>query len=152
VQPATAADTPTDAYPDLTSAWDEFFRSVRRARGRAAGEPGGLSMPQFHLLDALGSLPEARCGELAEAAGVAASTASRMIDTLEREGMVERRSSTCDRRAVEVVLTEAGAAAHARKREDVEAKLSRMFGSLSPGERESAEQLLRRLAVLIDEL
>jgi DNA-binding MarR family transcriptional regulator len=149
---AAAADAATNPYPELTDAWEEFFASVRRARGRAARNDGELSLPQYHLLAALSDQGAARCGELAESAGVAASTASRMLDTLVREGLVDRCESPEDRRAVRIALTERGAAAHARKRAEVEEKLTRMFGSLEPDERESAERLLRRFAVLIDEL
>lgn len=152
MEPASATQPTETGYSELTRAWNGFFASVRRARGRAARRDGELSLPQYHLLDALRSLPDPRCGELAEAAGVAASTVSRMIDTLVRDGLVERRGSATDRRAVQIVLTERGAELHARKREEVEAKLTRMFGSLSPAERESAQRLLERLAVLIDEL
>jgi DNA-binding MarR family transcriptional regulator len=140
------------AYPELTAAWNEFFASVRRARGRAARNAGGLSLPQYHLLEAVDSLPEPRCGEVAESAGIAASTASRMIDTLVRDGLVERREASCDRRAIEVVLTEQGSAALGCRRDEVEGKLARLFGELSPDERDSAESLLRKLADLIDEL
>jgi DNA-binding MarR family transcriptional regulator len=139
-------------YPELTAAWNEFFASVRRARGRAARNAGGLSLPQYHLLEAVDSLPEPRCGEVAESAGIAASTASRMIDTLVRDGLVERREASCDRRAIEVVLTEQGSAALGCRRDEVEGKLARLFGELSPDERDSAESLLRKLADLIDEL
>ena len=139
-------------HPELIAAWSEFFASVRRARGRAARNEGELSLPQYHLLEALSSLPQPRCGELAEAAGVAASTASRMLDTLVREGLVERCEAPGDRRAVQIALTERGAGELTRKRAEVEAKLTRMFGSLSAAEREGAERLLLRLTVLIDEL
>src|SRR3954465_8861782 len=145
MEPATTDTTIHEApYPELTGAWNEFFASVRRARGRAARDAGGLSLPQYHLLEALDSLPEPRCGEVAEAAGIAASTASRMIDTLVRDGLVERTESTCDRRAIQVGLTERGNDALGCRREEVEGKLARMFGELSDDERESAERLLRR--------
>lgn len=89
---------------------------------------------------------------LAEAAGVSAPTASRMLDGLEREGIVERRPSPEDRRAVEIALTDHGRELHAQKREQVAAKRAAVFESLSPAERESAEHLLRRLAEVIEEL
>jgi DNA-binding MarR family transcriptional regulator len=152
MEPHSATEAAGTAYPELTEAWTGFFAAVRRARGRAASSDGELSLPQYHLLDALLSLPDPRCGEVAEAAGVAASTASRMIDTLERDGLVERRESAADRRVVEVVITARGTELHERKRVDVEAKLDRMFGSLAPAERENAERLLRRLGELVDEL
>ena len=75
-----------------------------------------------------------------------------MIDGLEREGIVVRRPSPDDRRAVEVVITDRGRELHARKREMVQEKRAALFGSLSESERENAEHLLRRLAEVIDEL
>jgi DNA-binding MarR family transcriptional regulator len=152
MEPETARRPADTAHPELTAAWTGFFAAVRRARGRAARGDDELTLPQYHLLDALLSLPDPRCGEVAEAAGVAASTASRMIDTLERDGLVERRASPADRRAVEIVITARGAELHERRRVEIEAKLERMFGSLSPAERDSAERLLRRLGELVDEL
>ena len=98
------------------------------------------------------AVPGARCGELAEAAGIAAPTASRMIDSLERSGIVTRVHSTEDRRAVTISLTPEGRRKHERKRAEKEAKLAEMFNSLSESERDGAEHLLRRLAVLVEEL
>ena len=137
----------------LQAAWDEFFSAIRRAKGRAARQHGTeLTGPQLHLLDALADRPAARCGELAEAAGVAAPTASRMIDSLERSGIVTRRHSTEDRRAVTISLTPEGRRQHAAKRALHEAKRAELFSSLSDTERENAEHLLRRLAELIEEM
>ena len=75
-----------------------------------------------------------------------------MLDGLEREGIVERRPSSEDRRAVEIALTDRGRELHALKREQVAAKRAALFASLSPTERESAEHLLKRLAEAIEEL
>ena len=97
-------------------------------------------------------MPGARCGELAEAAGIAAPTASRMIDSLERAGIVTRRHSTEDRRAVTVALTTEGRKQYEHKRALHEAKRAELFVSLSDAERENAEHLLRRLAGLIEEM
>lgn len=137
----------------LDVAWDEFFSAVRRARGRAAKQHGvELTLPQLHLLDAIENVPDARCGALAEAVGIAAPTASRMIDGLERQGIVERRASPDDRRAIDISITEHGRDLHERKKALVASKRAELFGSLSPAERESAEHLLRRLAEVIEEL
>lgn len=151
---ATAATTPDRTeLAGLQSAWDEFFSAIRRAKGRAARQHGTeLTLPQLHLLEALDALPGARCGELAEAAGIAAPTASRMIDSLERAGIVTRRHSTQDRRAVTVSLTAEGRRQYEYKRALHEAKRAELFSSLSDTERANAEHLLRRLGGLIEEM
>src|SRR3954449_4693559 len=94
----------------FTQAWDEFFAAVRRARGRAAqaSQPGTLTLAQYQLLAALGDATEMSAGDLAVAGGVAAPTATRMLASLERDGIVARRRSNSDGRRVRVSLTEDG--------------------------------------------
>jgi MarR family transcriptional regulator, organic hydroperoxide resistance regulator len=73
-----------------------------------------------------------------------------MLDGLARDGLVERRHSEADRRAVLVSLTDEGAelveTAHARAEE----WRSRVFESLEPAEREQAARLLSRLADVLE--
>jgi MarR family transcriptional regulator, organic hydroperoxide resistance regulator len=149
--PPTAASA--DPLTELNHAWDGFFGAIRRAKGRASRQHGSeLTLPQVHLLEPLAGGASARIGELAEAAGVAAPTASRMIDSLEREGIVARRRADGDRRATAVELTPTGGELYASKRADMQSKRNEIFGSLSATEREQAAHLLRRMAELIDEL
>ena len=75
-----------------------------------------------------------------------------MLDGLARAGFVERRTSSADRRVVEIDLTEAGGRVVRRKRARMAAKRRALYDSLAPAEREQAERLLRRLAGLIEEL
>jgi DNA-binding MarR family transcriptional regulator len=138
---------------ELNVAWDDFFGAIRRAKGRASQQHGSeLTLPQVHLLEPLAGGRSARLGELAAAAGVAAPTASRMIDSLEREGLVARGSADDDRRAIAIALTARGEELYARKREEIRRKRNEIFGSLSEDEREQAAHLLGRMAELIDEL
>jgi len=137
----------------LNAAWDGFFAAVRRAKGRAARQHGSeLTLPQFHLLAPLADGGATRLGELADAAGVAAPTASRMVDSLEREGLVTRVDASDDRRAIAVELTAHGLALYERKRREHQAKRNEVFEGLSAAEREQAAHLLGRMAELIDEL
>ena len=142
-----------DAGDALGAAWEEFFSAARRARGRAAlrGE-GGLSPAQLHLLRALAEKPRSRIGELAEAAGVAPPTATRMLDGLERDGIVRRVPSAHDRRAVEVELTGPGERVLATREEEVAERRRKVFASLSARERRETERVLHRLTGLVEEL
>jgi MarR family transcriptional regulator, organic hydroperoxide resistance regulator len=138
---------------EFAAAWEAFFRAVRRAKGRAGAQPPehGLSVAQYHLLAPLG------CGEpltvraLAESAAVAPPTATRMLDGLERDGVVTRTPLATDRRCVHVDLTEAGRAALAQTESAVRDARARVAASLSPAEREQAAALLRRLALVVEE-
>jgi MarR family transcriptional regulator, organic hydroperoxide resistance regulator len=140
------------ATDQLTAAWETFFRTTRRLRARAGRFPGdGLSLPQYHLLEALRTADELTVGELAESAGVAAPTATRMLDCLARDGYVVRRHSETDRRAVLVSLTPAGTSAVEAAHEEVEAFRRRVFDALEPAEREQAAVLLARLSDVLEE-
>ena len=90
-------------------------------------------------------------GVLAEAAGVAPPTATRMLDCLARDGHVTRRHSEEDRRSVLVSLTPAGRVAVEAAHEQVTAWRRRVFESLEIRERERAAALLARLSEAMEE-
>lgn len=138
---------------DFSTAWEEFFRAVRRAKGRAAAQPpaDGLSPAQFQLLAPLAHEPSQTIRALAEAAGVAAPTATRMLDGLERDGQVTRSPAVHDRRCVSVELTDTGRHALEVTAAALEDAKRRISESLDPADRAAASALLRRLAALVEE-
>ena len=144
--------TPAADVAAFAAALDDFRRASTRARGRLAAE-GDLTLSQYHLLEPLlDADAPLGVGELACAAGVSAPTATRMLAGLERDGLVERRTCTRDRRVVRVGLTDDGAERMKRKRERIGARHEELFRSLEPGERAQAARLLERLAAAIEEL
>jgi DNA-binding MarR family transcriptional regulator len=147
--PTTTGETEVAAF---AAAIDDFMRAAGRARGRLAGE-GDLSLSQYHLLTPL-LVADAPLGvgELATAAGVSAPTATRMLSGLERDGIVERRACTRDRRVVRVGLTGAGTERMVAKRDRIRARREQLYRSLEAGEREQAARLLHRLAAAIEDL
>jgi len=150
--PTRTTSTTASDVAAFAAALDDFRRASSRARGRLASE-GDLSLSQYHLLEPLLAADEALgVGELACAAGVSAPTATRMLSTLERAALVERRSCTSDRRVVRVALTEEGAERMGRKRERIQTRHEELFRSLEPGERAQAARLLERLAAAIEGL
>lgn len=144
---------PAAQTTDFADSLEAFFRAVRRARGRAArADEGALSISQYHLLDPLareGALP---VGALAEEAGIAAPTATRMLDGLVRAGYVTRAASDHDRRVVLVGLTAEGERVLAARRERVAAARRRIQAQLTPEERRQAAVLLQRLAEAVEDL
>jgi MarR family transcriptional regulator, organic hydroperoxide resistance regulator len=138
---------------EFERAWNDFFAAVRRARGRAARDLGpGISLAQYQVIASLEDEGPRTVGELACAAGVATPTATRMLDTLVREGIVERQSSSADRRVVSVRLTGKGRRQVRAKRKIVAEKRRVVYESLSPRERRDAAALLGRLAEVIEHL
>lgn len=160
--PGTRRAAPTSAGPQLEAdlafrgfsrAFDRFAQAVRRTRGRISRDDGlELTLSQYHLLEALEEAAELPVGRVAEAAGVAPPTATRMLDSLERTGTVRRAHSSDDRRVVMVALTDEGRRLVRKKRRAVEQVRRAMFERLDPTERESAERLLSRLAEAMEEV
>ena len=142
-----------DTHARFSAAWESLFRTTRRLRARAhlfAGE-SGMSLAQYHVLAPLRDVPELAVGELAEAAGVAPPTATRMLDCLARDGYITRRHSETDRRSVLVSLTADGEQAVERAHGIVEAWRRDVFERLEPTEREQAVVLLERLTQVMEE-
>jgi DNA-binding MarR family transcriptional regulator len=142
-----------DEIETFLESFDAFAQAVRRARGvRSPASPDALTLSQYGLVAPLLESSGARVQELASQAGVTAPTATRIIDTLERRGLVVRDRAHRDRRAVQVQLTRTGRAALASQHEWLRGRQRSMFEELSDGERALAPHLLARLATLVDEL
>jgi DNA-binding MarR family transcriptional regulator len=138
---------------EFMEAFDSFARAVRRARGATTPANGhGLTLSQYALLQPLSAGGPARVRDLADQAGIAPSTASRILDVLERRAIVLRTRHNGDRRAVEVSLTRAGADVLRSEDEWLRGRRLAYFESLPAAERRLAPELLRGLASLIDEL
>jgi len=92
----------------------EAFASASRAlvavaARSVAGLPGvEVTLPQYRALVILATQGPQRIIDLAERLDVNASTASRMVDRLERKKLVRRRRDEADRRAMTLDLTDEG--------------------------------------------
>jgi MarR family transcriptional regulator, organic hydroperoxide resistance regulator len=152
---ARKADERTSAAAEavLSEALHDFFRAARRARGRAARQSADevISLAQYHLLEPLLEGPLTN-SELAELAGVASPTATRMVDGLLGRELVTRIEDPSDRRAVVISLTDAGRKALSDKTREYDKARRRIAAALEPDEQVVAADLLRRLAVVIEEL
>lgn len=145
--------TTVSSLDEFLDSFDEFGRSVRRARGvRGSEGDNALTLSQYGLLEPLLAQPEAGVQELAAQAGVTAPTASRILDTLERRELVSRDRAAHDRRAVRVSLTPSGRAALEARHGWMLERERTLFESLDAGERRLAPGLLMRLAEFVDEL
>ncbi len=135
------------------AAFDAFAQAVRRARGAATqSNDGVLTLSQYALLQALATREDARVRELADEAGIAASTATRILDALERRDIIRRTRAADDRRAVTVTLTDFGHDVLASQDEWLRGRQRAFYAGLPEIEQELAPDLLLRLADLIDEL
>jgi DNA-binding MarR family transcriptional regulator len=148
--PGEGGDVSADRFLD---AFDAFVQAVRRARGASSHDRGrSLTLSQYGLLQPLADADGARVRELAERAGIAPSTATRILDALERRGIVDRRPSSGDRRGVRITLTPAGRRVLDGEDGWMRARERELYASLPADERALAPDLLERLATFIDEL
>ena len=133
--------------------FDAFAQAVRRARGaQSQGPEETLTLSQYALLRALSGRETARVRELAVEAGITPSTATRILDALERRAIVSRSRSEDDRRGVTVRLTDLGRETLSGQHAWLRGRQRAFFEGLPPTERDLAPDLLVRLAALIDEL
>lgn len=138
---------------EFLAAFDAFAQAVRRARGAPAqGERGALTLSQYGLLLPLMTESGVRVRDLAERAGIAASTATRILDALERRDLVRRVRDLHDRRSVAVSMTESGWRRLLAQDAWYRGRQQAFFAHLPLQEQELAADLLLRLAGLIDEL
>jgi DNA-binding MarR family transcriptional regulator len=139
----------TTAVADrLHSAAVHLLRQLRQrdAELQAPVGPAGLS-----ALSVLVFGGPQTVGQLARAEGVKRPTMSRLVATLERDGMVARDSDPNDGRAVRVRATDIGRGVMHRGREARVLALARLLDTLPPAEvaqlgraAESIESLLQR--------
>jgi DNA-binding MarR family transcriptional regulator len=143
-----------DASSDFQEAFDALAQAIRRARGANAQSDRGdqLTFSQFALLQPLAETHAARVSDLASGAGISPSTATRILDVLERRAIVRRRRSAEDRRGVTVTLTDDGRQALDRQSDWMLGRRRSFYEQLPDAERELVADLLLRLAGLIDEL
>ncbi len=136
----------------FTEAWDAFVLAIRRAQARGPQSADDLTLAQYYLLSPLESDRGVPLSRLAESAGIAPPTATRIVDGLEKAGLVRRERSATDRRAVLVSLTATGHRSVTRKRSELAERRRRLYENLEPEERRQSERLLRHLAELIGQL
>jgi DNA-binding MarR family transcriptional regulator len=147
------APSPPAGAEEFLVAFETLAQAVRRARGAVAQDtPGRLTLSQYSLLLPLSSSDTARVSDLAAGAAIAPSTASRILDALERRSIVRRTRSVEDRRGVTVTLTDHGRSALDQQHEWMRSRQLQFFDGLPGEERALVSDLLVRLARLIDGL
>jgi DNA-binding MarR family transcriptional regulator len=146
-------ETSVAAAEEFLVSFETFAQAVRRARG-AAGQnrAAPLTLSQYGLLLPLCDSETARVSDLAGAAGITPSTATRILDVLERRALVRRARSSEDRRGVTVTLTDAGWRTLREQDSWMRARKLTFYDRLPDDERELVSDLLVRLAGLIDDL
>lgn len=115
----------------------QHFREVEKACG--------VSGAQVWVLATLAESPGLRVTELAEALSIHASTASNLLDKIEKSGLIRRERGTQDQRVVRLYLTQAGQSALAAAPKPFTGVLPHALNQLPP-------ETLARLGADLDTL
>ena len=138
--PALARDT-----EELYDALEDLLR-VYQFRDRDRICCFDVSVSQCYALEGLVRRGSMTLNDLAAFLYIDKSTASRVVDALERKGYVARRPHPQDRRAVLLEATPSGRELEGRIRESILAEESQLLADFTPEVRQSMTLLIRRLA------
>ncbi|MDO9356313.1 MAG: MarR family transcriptional regulator [Solirubrobacteraceae bacterium] len=137
--------------PAEIGAWTgliETFESQQRGYATDLERTFGLSPSAAGLLGRVAGSEEGRMrlSTLADSAGLSLSRVSRIVDGLERRGLVEKKQCSGDGRATNAHVTDAGRAAAASAQDFLNAWLrQRFFAQLTTDEIESLATVFGRL-------
>jgi len=137
-------DQLTQDSEDLYEALNQLVR-VHQFRDRDRICCYDVSVTQCYAVETLVQRGALRLQVLAQEMFLDKSTASRVIDTLERKGYVSRVEDDEDRRAVRIQATDSGRELYAKIRADLIAEERAMIENLSAEARQGALSLLRQI-------
>lgn len=118
----------------------------RRIRGQARGD---ISPSQLAVLGTIINHQPITNGRIAEIEHVKPSTSSKVVDSLERAGLVERNADPADRRRTQITVTAAGRDYAEEVRAAGRTWLARQIGCVGEGELRSIEAALPALERLL---
>ena len=130
---ASWSDTQTSAWIGLL----ETHKALTRALDAELEAAHGVGLSAVEALGRLAAAPAGclRLSQLASECGLSVSRISRLVDVLERRGLVQRRPSPSDGRSTDAHLTERGmAVARAAQATHFASVQRRFFDQLGEGE------------------
>ena len=142
----------TVTYDPYVAEIDKLIRRVSfviKCRGREILNEFDITIPQFNALLVLRDNGDMTIGDLGNRLFLASSTATDLIDRMERDGLVMRERDSSDRRVVRLHMQEKG---HQMIREVMENRkryLNEILSHLSPDEIEALKNSLESLYVLM---
>ena len=110
-----------------------------------------ISVTQCYALEALVKSGPLTMNELASRLYLDKSTVSRVVDAMERKGLLRKRRHTRDGRAVSLDCTRKGREVNLRIRRDIQEREKRLMADFDPEVRAAMIQLIGRLAKAAEE-
>lgn len=131
---------------------DKLIRRVSfviKCRGRDILSEFGITTPQFNALLVLRDNGDMTIGDLGNKLYLASSTATDLIDRMERDGLVLRERDSKDRRVVRLHMLEKGNQMIREVMENRKRYLSNLLDQISADEIEALQKSLESLYVLM---
>lgn len=141
-------DTRTHQIQTITSHLRILFKSIQQ-HSKIVERECGLTSAMLWMMWELFATPGMKVSELAKALTIHASTCSNMLDKLEAKGLVARKRSGQDQRAVHLFITDKGSTLLAKAPRPAQGALSGALEKLSD---DNLHKLVEGLKVLIDSL
>jgi len=132
----------------------QVARTARRIRQAVDSElrAYGLSEATWRPLAYLGRLGEGiRQKELAHALGIEGPSLVRLLDSLERRGLVERREDESDLRARGIHLTRSGRRLQSRVLRISESIQRRLLAAVRPSDLQACDRVFRAIETALDQ-
>lgn len=132
---------------------DELYLTTHRLRQHVEARlrAKGASVARLRALRMLAFAEEPlRMRDLSDMMGVAARTTTSIVDSLERDGLVERLRHPTDGRAFLLRLTPAGRTRHVEAEEIDREALAQAMSGLAAAERKQLAELLSRIRQSVD--
>ena len=153
---------PKAATPATVAQWHETFRNslfywtgLLEDRYNQlfvqAMRPQRVTVSRYRTLAILMELTDLTINELARHSSIERSALSRLLDQLEREGLISRRLRATDRRALEIRITPKGRAAFLAMRPVRRAVLRRATEGIAPGEIERMRTVIQLMLHNLDD-
>lgn len=153
LDPAARPGTPDAAGPPdryllpylvhrVAARFEQLWRAEQGGRG--------ATIHRWQVLSILMHVDGQRVGHIADMASVAQPVLSRVIDQMERDGLVERRAMADDLRGVRVWTTEQGRATFAALLPRAAALVDRAIADFDEGDVAALHALLSRLLAALE--
>jgi DNA-binding MarR family transcriptional regulator len=136
--------------------YDEILIALRRImratdlQSQQLSRQSGLTVPQLLVMQAIAKEGSPSTSTLARHIVVSHATVTRIIDRLERDGVVKREKSSKDKRVVNVSLTDSGKSKLDAAPEPLQAEFLRRYRELESWEQQMLKSSLLRIATMMD--
>lgn len=137
--------------PALESAIIDFFGAERRLRYRDQ-QSGQLTTVQLQALAVLDKEKEVIASQLARSADLNPASVTSMLDVLEDNGIIQRRTTPQDRRVWLISMTDKGRAQYVERTARWDALWEKHIGGLSKSEVAAGARAIRAITELFDSL